>query len=157
MLTCSYAQTPPHIILKKKKIWILCLTVPGHCAAASIQAVIMCLSCVYFVCVCACSAHGQRFPSPVTTPQRKGPRSRVQGQEVVCRTTLLWRGRERPRLCPAGRVSTVWTTQVCFRLIDVARCPTDKYVLILIRHDSGAHTTAVAFIKTFPADDVDGQ
>lgn len=86
--------------------------------------------------VYACSARGQRSPSPVTTPQRRAQRRRAPGQAVevaavaaaaACKTTLLWRGRARPRLCPAGRVSTAWTTRVSLTLPGSAYCHLDEH------------------------------
>lgn len=83
--------------------------------------------------VCACSARVRRSPSPVTTPQRRVQRRRAPEQAVeveaaaaACKTTLLWRGRARPRLCPAGRVSTAWTTRVNLTLTGSAYCHLDE-------------------------------
>lgn len=88
------------------------------------------------VCVCARSAHGQRVPSPVTTPQRRDLRSRAPARESACRTTPPWRGKGRLRLCPAGRASTGWTTQVCSTWLGGATWKSDS---------SACQTAAAAF------------
>lgn len=64
------------------------------------------------MCLCVCRGHAQHFPSLVTIPQRRVQRRRVQEQVETCRSIRLWKGRLRPRLCPAGRVSIGWTTPV---------------------------------------------